>query len=440
MSYCDYCHKEINGRSFRCQRCGETFCSNHKFPKNHNCRGLKSFKKKQKNWKIISKNESKSPRKIREKNSLLKKFIKDYWFLLILVFIVGVIVLYSNGFHLKFIPHCEDGTWENRCSKDKPYFCFEGVLSQNSTSCGCSYGYEPNANNCSKIPTCSDGTFYNECSKTKPFYCSAGTPIENASICGCPSKEVREGNKCKSKYETNSKIVTLPEIGNFEVYGGLNDYLSGLPDSISYSSTPPKTKDFIMRDIDNEIQDKYLSSLVEKIKEKSSDPNEQARIAIRLVQKIPYDYSGLSGVPEGRLPYEVIYDMAGVCGEKSKLLGYLLREIGFGVATFEFESENHESVGIKCSSCDYQNSGYCFIESTSPTIPTDSQGEYLGAGKLGAPSEIIQISEGNSLDLSEECSDAQEWNNLLEKGEVLSSYDYNKWKNLVEKYGMQIGD
>lgn len=241
-----------------------------------------------------------------------------------------------------------------------------------------------------------------------------------------------------SSYEKNPKEVNLPEIGKFTVYQGLNDYLAKQDRAISYYYVAPTTKDFILKSLDNSAQKPYLDKLVTRIKSESSNSEEQAKIAIRMVQKIPYDYDGLYGTLEGRMPYEVLYDMRGVCGEKSPLLAYILRELGFGVAIFEFDIEGHESVGIRCSSCDYKNSGYCFIESTSPTIPTDSEGEYLGAGKLGTPSEIINIADGKSLDLSTECKDAEEWNSIVDKGEVLSNYDYSRWVKLVDEYDMEI--
>ncbi|MBU4308802.1 MAG: hypothetical protein KJ566_03330 [Nanoarchaeota archaeon] len=240
------------------------------------------------------------------------------------------------------------------------------------------------------------------------------------------------------KYKIEPKTINLVGVGDYVVYKGVNDYLSSLDRSISYYYDTPTTKDFILKDLNNNVQKIYLDTLVNKIKDKSDNSNEQARIAIRIVQKIPYDYEGLYGVPEGRLPYEVIYDMKGVCGEKSELLAFLLRELGFGVAIFEFNVESHRAVGIKCPNCDYKSSGYCFIESTVPTIPTDSEGEYLGAGKLGSPSEIIYVADGKSLDLSKECSDAKAWNNLLNKGEYLNEYDYNQWLKFVKDYGMEI--
>ena len=200
------------------------------------------------------------------------------------------------------------------------------------------------------------------------------------------------------KYKTNPKTIKLYGVGDYIVYQGLNDYLSGLDDSISYYYNAPTTKDFIIKDLDNNIQKEYLLSLVDKIKEKSSNSNEQARITIRMVQGIPYDYDGLYGIPEGRLPYEVLYDMEGVCGEKSLLLAFLLRELEYGVAIFEFEGEDHRAVGIRCDNGNY-GSNYCFIESTDYYPIGQIPFEYVGGVNIkNAIPEIIIISDGNKYE------------------------------------------
>ena len=115
--------------------------------------------------------------------------------------------------------------------------------------------------------------------------------------------------------------------------------------------------------------------------------DDQARIAISLVQQIPYDWQtfGL----ENRYPYEVIYDNTGVCEEKSRLLAFLLRDLGFDVVLFSFESENHMAVGIMCPvQYSYKNTGYCFVETTEPTMITYSQGEYVGVSGSGQWSKV----------------------------------------------------
>ncbi|MDO8623308.1 MAG: hypothetical protein Q7R52_03605 [archaeon] len=199
------------------------------------------------------------------------------------------------------------------------------------------------------------------------------------------------------QYRIEPKTVDLGKF-NFVVYGGVNDYLARLDRSISYSYTPPSNKDFIMRDLDNEIQRYYLQSFVQKIQEQSTDKNQQARIAINLVQSIPYDWDSFkTDSVTGRYPYEVLYDMRGVCMEKSDLLAFTLRELGFGVAIFEFQKESHRAVGIKCNNGNY-GGDYCFIESTDSYPVGKIPSEYVGGVDIrNAIPEIIIISEGDSF-------------------------------------------
>jgi len=73
--------------------------------------------------------------------------------------------------------------------------------------------------------------------------------------------------------------------------------------------------------------------------------------------------------------------------------------MGYGTALLIFKYENHEAVGIKCPiNYSYKKTGYCFIESTSPTIPTYAKAKYVGVGELDSIPEIIKISDGKSFD------------------------------------------
>jgi hypothetical protein len=232
---------------------------------------------------------------------------------------------------------------------------------------------------------------------------------------------------------------------DYTLYKGVNDYLASLPRSISYYTTPPTTKDFILRDLNQDQQSYFLTDFANSIKNITDDKDDQVRIAISIVQNIPYDWSSLYAIfNSGKFPYEVLYTNTGVCGEKSNLLVYLIRELGYGVVVFEFESDSHRAVGIKCpNEYSYKNTGFCFVESTTPTIITDSEGEYVGVGKLSSY-EIIEIADGLSFDsVSEEYNDAQEFNRLNDladsSGGILSQYNYNKWWSLVNKYGIEVG-
>lgn len=248
---------------------------------------------------------------------------------------------------------------------------------------------------------------------------------------------------------TDPKIVTMSFMydGNkyhvdYIVYKGLNDYLASLPRTITYYGDPPNTKDFIMRDLDQNHQKIVLRSLINYIANFTEDMDDQARIAVSMVQNILYDDIGLeSGLLNSKYPYEVVYTQTGVCGEKSELLAFILRELGFSVVIFEYEEESHRAVGIKCPyEYSYNGTGYCFVETTTPSIISDSDNEYVGVGKLTSY-ELIFICDGLSFDsVSEEYNDAIEYYRLLDladsNGGVLSPSNYYKWMHLVDKYGL----
>jgi len=375
--------------------------------------------------------------------------------------IVGLAILFIIYLFLNFgrinlffgnALNCTDGTFYNHCSKDKPLYCFNGTLIKNSTICGCPEDYRAKGDDCELIPRCSDRTVYGECSVSKPLYCLNGVLIKKASLCGCPLNEVAQGDNCVSKYETGPIEQTFSYVvkGNsdsikFTVYAGLKNYLAGISRYYYCDPTCPSDRELELRFLDQNEQNKYLKNLVDIIKSKTSNLDEQARIAISLVQKIPYDWEGFkTNNLNNRYPYEVLYDKKGVCAEKARLLAYILREMGFGVVLFDYKTENHMAVGIKCpSQYSYKSSGFCFIEAAAPSIITYSEGDYVGVGKLSSTPDILIISDGLSFDsVSEEYNDAQEWKRLNELSKssngYLDSYNYYKWQTLVNKYGIEL--
>jgi len=224
-----------------------------------------------------------------------------------------------------------------------------------------------------------------------------------------------------------------------EVYQGLNNYLQGLPrelyGSLDYTAHPAEYY-FIVRDLDNKYQKTYLESLVKFINDEPLSDDDKIRLIASAVQNIPYDYVAAE-IDElnGKYPYEVLYMNRGVCGEKSKLLLYFIRELGYGGAYIKFEQENHAAVGIKCpTKYSYLDSGYCFIETTAPTIITDSTKSYRNVGKLTSTPQFIVISEGKSFDsASEEYNDSLRYNYLEDNHSGTATY--SEYLQLREKYG-----
>jgi hypothetical protein len=304
---------------------------------------------------------------------------------------------------------------------------------------------------------CGDGTKFTYCSVRIPYFCENGELIEQAFVCPCPDGFYSSRDKCISEFNTGAKNVsfnyTLRGVNdsiNLTLYSGMYKYFSGLP--AVYSTGVGNTLsrgEYKLEKINEVTQAKFLSSLVVAIQNKAKDKDDQVRIAISLVQNIPFKESNKRvqisksiSVLYTRYPYETLYENSGICGEKSELLAYLLEELGYGVVLFEYSSVNHEAVGISCPiEYSLNESGYCFVETTAPSIISNNKNEYYGVGSLEkVPFEILPISKGNSLreDL-DEYEDSIDWNkiqSLVKAGRSLTRGQMILRENLIEKYGM----
>ncbi len=193
---------------------------------------------------------------------------------------------------------------------------------------------------------------------------------------------------------------------HFRVYYEVNNYVLNIPRIIDYSGLEiPFRGDFKLKSINEEVQREMILPLVKRIQNLAPDNKiQQARIAINIVQNIPYGFSEKTlffvgqEINYSRYPYEVLNENQGICGEKSTLLSFLLKELGYGVSIFYFAEENHEAVGIKCPvDRSFYGSGYCFIETDGPSIITDSSIVFEGGIRLESTPEVILISKGISL-------------------------------------------
>jgi hypothetical protein len=302
---------------------------------------------------------------------------------------------------------------------------------------------------------CGDGTLYENCSITKPYFCSEGMLIDLPSACGCPDKFSYRDGSCYSIYQTKPKEISLRYTirgkiysTDFIVYDGFKNYIYKVPRSIrSYPGENLSREDFKLKAMNEEEQRKFLMPLVIKIQNMTSNKDDQARIAISMVQNIPFGASnetfffGNYNITHSRYPYEVLYDMKGVCGEKTDLLAFLLRELGYGTASFYYPLYNHESLGVRCPIKESLiESGYCFVETTGPSILTDNEINYVGIGKLYSNPEIYPLSDGISLgDKMYEYSDADSLihiRNAVEKRGQINLFRSIKYEKLVEKYGL----
>ncbi len=179
-------------------------------------------------------------------------------------------------------------------------------------------------------------------------------------------------------------------------------------------------------------QQPYIAALVRAIQEKTPVQDDQARIAISLVQHIPFHDGN-----QYRYPYEVLYNGEGVCGEKSMLLASLLRDLGYGSAIYYFVKENHMTAGITASSSyGYRGTGYAFIESTEPNIIT-YDGTEFSFGTLTSMPEVIAVGSGRPLaTISSDYQDARMYTTLERDIKHLAATELVQFDSLNAKYDL----
>jgi hypothetical protein len=193
--------------------------------------------------------------------------------------------------------------------------------------------------------------------------------------------------------------------------------------------------------VDDNYQKEYMESLVRDLKGTSDNTDIQALHAIRFVQSLPYNNTKYIIDPtEWNYPYETLYNDGGVCSDKSELLVYLLRELGFATVIFHFGLEDHAAVGIKTNhTIGYAGTEYSFIETTTPAMIGYSNMTYNnGTMRLHTDPDIITMSTGDSMGryVNDEINDAREMNRIDGLGKEVDKNNYTIWKRITTKYGM----
>lgn len=228
--------------------------------------------------------------------------------------------------------------------------------------------------------------------------------------------------------ENNRKFIS------FTVYGGLSDFFS---DERRSSPSGPE-KDVISDILGNDYQDEYFKPFIESIRSRSQNSDDHAKIAISVVQHIPYNRNKPYNTSSGWFyPYETMFSNGGTSADKSLLSAYLLKELGYDTVLFEYPG--HMAVGVKCSpDYDFYDTGYAFIETTEPTIITYVPDTYYGGDSASASPQVIRINEGKRvLDVSSEYRDATRLKQLERMGGVLDQSQYTEWLKISSKYDLQ---
>ena len=184
--------------------------------------------------------------------------------------------------------------------------------------------------------------------------------------------------------------------------------------------------------LENQIQNDYMRPFIEMIRTRSITSDEQAKIAISLVQRIPDNGNRYTRTTtEWDHPYETLHNNMGSGADKSVLLAYILNELGFETVLFEFS--DHLAVGVKSSSrYSFSGTGYALVEAAGPTIITYEP----GSGILQNPRIIHLIGGKKVLDVSTEYGDAMRMRQLEEMGGTINQSYRVELSKISEKYDL----
>ena len=193
--------------------------------------------------------------------------------------------------------------------------------------------------------------------------------------------------------------------------------------------------------ITEETQKAALAPLVAAIRAAAKKPDDQARIAVSLVQKIPYDWDKYDAIEAGqsthlRYPYEVIYDNKQICSESAYLIAFLLGELGYASGVFVFPEETHDTAAIKCpAKYSFKGTGYCLIEATARKIIS-----YNTMANRYTDDYILEdlTPTGQEFSPKKDYQDAQKYKNYFNKWlkGKLGKKSNKKFKKIKKKYGL----
>ena len=95
------------------------------------------------------------------------------------------------------------------------------------------------------------------------------------------------------------------------------------------------------------------------------------------------------------------HDECGDCDDKSRLLAALLSLEGYDAALFIFHPEKHMAVGLKSEGVSFKETGYAYVETTSPAYIGFPSYEYSEV-RLDSLPEVLRIGDGKTAYKSSE--------------------------------------
>jgi hypothetical protein len=199
--------------------------------------------------------------------------------------------------------------------------------------------------------------------------------------------------------KNHSVNVTLFE-EEFQYFAGLN------------RTGSDRVVEFFIPLIHHEWQQDTIEEIVADLKAYGYDDKETVRLALAMVHTMPYNNT----YDRWTYAYETMYARTGVCSDKVFLATAILDNLGYDTVIFDYDAENHMSIGIKCQKEYAYWDEYCFADVTiGHSFITDSNLTSVEGVRLGEPSKVYDASTGTkSFDASWDYIQSQKLGRYIE--------------------------
>jgi hypothetical protein len=229
--------------------------------------------------------------------------------------------------------------------------------------------------------------------------CSLSTVIDVASDVLLPSIEPVANTppvpdaQLKWPFEGNSVTLNVPiDAGVLAGAQASDKSAIVMPDASRGEWLPSYYRAFVDEEDQAALYDALLTGLRSLRASLQLDDDRYAELIITFAQSLEYRTDPTEPAP--LFPIETVAAGAGDCDDKTLLAAALLEREGYGVSLLSFEDEQHMALGLRTTGEPYRDTGYGFVEMTTPSLVgwvPDSAGD---GGPLRSQPLVIPIGDG----------------------------------------------
>lgn len=141
--------------------------------------------------------------------------------------------------------------------------------------------------------------------------------------------------------------------------------------------------------------DALLAALREVRENSRLDDSRFVELVVALAQSIRYEVDPGDLAP--KFPIETFADGYGDCDDKTLLAAALLSRSGFDVAVLFFAPEEHVALGIRAPGLGFRETGYAYVELTTPSFVGVPPDRLVGGTKLVSVPQVVRLGDGEKM-------------------------------------------